>query len=70
MFSSLLCSMGLHKGLSTREGGDKKGGAPAQFIYYFCVRPGCTHAIRINTHTGEREDVSGGMANAQVNHRY
>lgn len=60
MIGKLLCSMGLHRVVTTREGkvpGSVKARAPqgaATFIHCFCYRTGCEFHVIIDTHSGEK----------------
>lgn len=68
MFGSLLCRLGLHRVVTTREG---KASQPqgsgravtrvsgaATHIHVFCYRPGCKFHTIIDTHSGERIPVN------------
>lgn len=66
MLGRLLCSLGLHRVVTTREGktstpGSTGRGAPrtsgaATHIHAFCYRPGCTFHVIIDTHDGSKID--------------
>jgi hypothetical protein len=49
MFARLLCALGLHRVVTTREGNTGKG-QPAQFIHVVCYRPKCKFRNKIDTY--------------------
>lgn len=64
-FGRLLCSLGLHRVVTTREGkqtsGGGRSGSPrisgaANHIHVFCYRPHCTFRTIIDTHDGAKID--------------
>lgn len=60
MIGKLLCALGLHRVVTTREGkvpasarAGRAAGA-ATFIHCFCYRTGCQFHVIIDTHSGEK----------------
>lgn len=53
MLGRMLCSLGLHRVVTTREGKSKT--SAASFIHCFCYRPGCNFHEVIDTHTGNKD---------------
>lgn len=62
-FGRFLCSIGLHRVVTTREGkqtqGGGRSGAPrisgaAQHIHALCYRPHCKFQVIIDTHDGSK----------------
>lgn len=64
MIGRLLCALGLHRVVTTREGktstpssttrsAPRVSGA-ANFIHCFCYRKGCQFHVIIDTHSGEK----------------
>jgi hypothetical protein len=64
MIGRMLCSFGLHRVVTTREGkqttpGSSRSATPrttgaATHIHCFCYRPGCQFHVIIDTHSGEK----------------
>lgn len=65
MLGRFLCSLGLHRVVTTREGktsqptAQGRGAVPrtsgaATHIHVFCYRPGCTFHTIIDTHSGNK----------------
>jgi hypothetical protein len=64
MIGRLLCAMGLHRVVTTREGkatspGSSRSSTPrvtgaASHIHGFCYRDGCHFHFIIDTHSGEK----------------
>jgi hypothetical protein len=60
MIGKLLCALGLHRVVTTREGkapassrANRPSGA-ATYIHCFCYRTGCKFHVIIDTHSGEK----------------
>lgn len=66
MFGRFLCSLGLHRVVTTREGkpstpqgsgrGATRVSGAAAHIHVFCYRPECRFSTIIDTHSGEKFD--------------
>jgi hypothetical protein len=60
MIGHLMCLLGLHRVVTTREGkvpGSVKRGTPegaAGYIHCFCHRADCKYHVIIDTHSGEK----------------
>lgn len=60
MFGRMLCSLGLHRVVTTRDGkpaalarANRPAGAAA-FIHCFCYRPDCDFHVIVDTHNGTK----------------
>lgn len=49
MLARLMCALGFHRVVTTREGNTRKG-TPAQFIHVYCYRPHCKFSNKIDTY--------------------
>lgn len=54
MLARLLCFLGLHRVVTTREGSTSKG-QPAQFIHVYCYRPKCDFRAKIDTYAADAQ---------------
>lgn len=65
MLGRLLCNLGLHKVVTTREGkspGSTRTNTPAgaaAFIHCHCYRPDCNFHVIVDTHNGNKILPSG-----------
>lgn len=55
MLGRLMCALGFHRVVTTREGKSKT--SAANFIHCFCYRPGCKFHAIIDTHSGRKEII-------------
>lgn len=61
MFGRLLCSLGLHRCVTTREGSSRKGVA-ASHIHVHCYRRGCDFFCIVDTSSGRKDYPTNGGA--------
>lgn len=67
MLGRLMCALGLHKIVTTREGKTTEGGGrsggprttgAAAFIHCHCYRPSCSFHVIVDTHSGRKTVVT------------